>query len=113
VDLLSYWRDPSLLPQVQAYASDLLDSVKDAVLEGAVVYYGLYAPALMPGLALNIVGKLGTVTYPTMGWDTASDLAIREVNVEWPQTEGMAYKTTIRVSNRRRHFQAEGFLHPE
>lgn len=102
------WRDPASLSQVQAYASDLLDSVKDTVVEGSLTYYGMFASALTCGMALQVAGS----GYST-GWESLAGLAVVEVEVEWPQREGMDYRTTLHCSSRRHHYSSEMFLRPE
>ena len=106
---LDQWRDPGQLAQVLAYAADLLDSVKDTVVEGSVVYYGWCAAALTCGQALQIAGDDGDGSYTT-GWESIANLCIVEVEVEWTQRAGYPYRTTLRVSTRRMHYQPDMFL---
>jgi hypothetical protein len=106
---LDQWRDPGQLAQVLAYAADLLDSVKDTVVEGSVVYYGWYAAALTCGQALHVAGDDGDGSYTT-GWESIANLCIVEVEVEWTQRAGYPYRTTLRVSTRRMHYQPDMFL---
>lgn len=105
------WRDPAQLSQVRAYAADLLDSVKDTVVEGSIVYYGLFEPALVFGLAAAVAGDDGAGAYPT-GWETLN-LPILEVDVEWAQRQGYDYRTTLHASNRRSHYGVGMFMRPE
>ena len=106
---LDQWRDPGQLAQVLAYAADLLDSVKDTVVEGSVVYYGWYAVALTCGQALQVAGDDGNGSYTT-GWESIANLCVVEVEVEWTQRAGYPYRTTMRVSTRRMHYQPDMFL---
>ena len=108
---LDQWRDPGQLAQVLAYAADLLDSVKDTVVEGSVVYYGWYAAALTCGQALQVAGDDGNGPYTT-GWESIANLCVVEVEVEWTQRAGYPYRTTMRVSTRRMHYQPDMFLKP-
>jgi hypothetical protein len=108
---LDQWRDPGQLAQVLAYADDLLDSVKDTAVEGSVVYYGWYAAALTCGQALQVAGDDGDGSYAT-GWESIADLCVVEVEVEWTQRAGYPYRTTMRVSTRRMHYQPDMFLKP-
>jgi hypothetical protein len=103
------WRDPLNLTPMLAYASDLLDSVKDPVVEGDLVYYGLYEPALTPGLAVNVAGS----AYTT-GWEAAA-LPVLECQLEWNTEAGtsMSHTTTMHCSSRRAHFTDSAFLHPD
>ena len=100
------WRDPAQLSQVQAYATDLLNSVQDAVVEGSVTYYGLYSAALVPGVALDVAGD----GYTT-GWETIA-LPVIECTVEWPIAGPMQHVTTMRCTNRRAHLSAAAWMKP-
>lgn len=100
------WRDPAQNASMLIFAADLLDSVKDAICEGVITYIGLYEPALAPGTAYSITGE----TYTT-GWEGLS-LANVETELAW-SVDGQKWVTSIRVSNRRAHFSAEAFLHPD
>lgn len=109
---LDDWRDPGSLPQVQAYASEVLDAVSNAVIEGSVVYYGLYPAALDFGMSVNVAGADGgVIAYPT-GWESAA-LPVLGVDVDWTQDEGMLYRTTLHCSNRKDIASAEMFMHPQ
>lgn len=108
---MSDWRDPGQKAQVQAYADDLLGSVKDGIVEGQVTYHGAYESALAFGKALNIAGKTVTGGTDTTGWEAAA-LPIVGVDWEWPQGAD-DYLTTIALSTRRAHYSAEMFLRPE
>lgn len=108
-----FWRDPGQLAQLQDYAADLLDSVKDAVVEGSIVHYGMFEDALTFGLALNVAGDDGDGAYDT-GWEDL-DLPIVGVDLEWPVAgdDALDIRTSMQVSNRRAHYSAEVFLSPE
>jgi hypothetical protein len=104
------WRDPANQSAMDAFASDLLDSVKDTVVEGTVTYLGLYTPALSMGIALNVAGN----GYTT-GWESTaiSGLPVVECQVEWPVVGDMNHITTMRCSNRRAHLSESVFLRPD
>lgn len=106
---LPSWRDPANATFVEDFAQDLLDSVKDTVLEGQVRYLGLYADAFAPGISASITGD----TYST-GWDSA-EIPVVECQVEWTSApgSGVNHVTTMRVSNRRAHLSEAAFLHPD
>lgn len=108
---MSDWRDPGQTSQIQAYADDLRDSVKDATIEGGVTYHGMYEGALTFGKALNVAGLRLDGTADTTGWEAAA-LPVVEVGLEWPQGAD-DYLTTMSASNRRAHYTAEMFLAPE
>jgi hypothetical protein len=106
------WRDPSQ-GNLQIYAQDILDSVKDATYEGTLVYRGLYTAALTFGTAVTVTGA-GFTT----GWETLSSfsghpgLPVTEVELEWDNGSASIYTTTLHCSNRRAHYSASEFLHP-
>lgn len=103
---LRSWRDPIQLSAMQAYIADLVDSVKDAVVEGRVTYYGLYEAALYPGIAANVTGS----SYST-GFESANATVVKGV-LDW-NAQGLPMRTTLECSNRRAHYSAEMFLQPE
>ena len=109
------WRDPINLNNVAAYAADLLDSVKDAVVEGMVTYQGLYLPALTMGIALNIAGNGYTTGWeaPLSSFTGFPGVPVVECELEWPLSGPMNHVTRMRVSNRRAHYQAQAFLRPD
>ena len=120
---IDQWTDPGQFGTygpsgsgMQLYAYDLWSSVSDSVIEGEVVYYGFYAPALVFGNALAIAGMdtdQNGVAGPayTTGWE-GLNLPIREVQIEWPQFTGQDYITSMRVSNRRDVYSVDQFLKP-
>lgn len=99
------WRDPLQSTDAQAYADDLLDSVKDVVVEGGLSYLGFLEEALYPGLAVNVASANFTT-----GWEAVA-LPSTEANVEW-NVNGVNFSTTLKCSNRRAHFSDEAFMHP-
>lgn len=100
------WRDPGDAPAMLAYAQDILDSEKDAVVEGVVTYLGVYPPALKMGAALSIAAHGYPAPY---GWD-GMVLPIVECEVTW--NDGVLWTTRMRVSNRRHHYGGGMFCHP-
>ena len=102
------WRDPANATAMSAYASDLLDSVKDARIEGTVTYYGVYTPALTMGIALQIAASGFTSPYD---WGT-TPIPVVECELDLA-TAGTLHTTRMRVSNARAHYSAGAFLHPD
>lgn len=98
------WRDPANQSRVEEYARDLLDSVKDAVVEGSVAYNGLYADALDFGIGLSIAGS----DYVT-GWE-GLNVPVVEVEVAWNSGAPWDHATIMRCSNRRNHYASTAFL---
>jgi hypothetical protein len=103
------WRDPANTTPMLAYASEVLDSVKDAVIEGDVEFLGLYTAGLTPGLALNIAGS----GY-NLGWESGAipALPVTECELSWGKG-GILHITTMKCSNRRQRFGAEAFMRPD
>lgn len=101
------WRDPANQTAMDAYAHDLHDSVKDTVVEGTVVYDGLYLTALAPGQAVSIAGA----GYTT-GWEGLA-LPILEAELRWNLRGPVNYTTLMRVGNRRAHYTAIAYLRPD
>lgn len=117
------WRDPGNTAAMAAYAQDILDSVKDAVMDGTVKYYGFYPDALTPGISINIEGNDGAGPYFT-GWanstpnyissfTTCKGIPVVSGELEW-LTGGNPnlYITTMHLSNRRARFGAGAYLRP-
>lgn len=105
---LDSWRDPVNQAATEAYAQDQLDSVKDAIIEGAVTVHDLYIPGLTFGLGLSIAGN---------GYDTdweSINAPVVETDVTWNSDgTGSHYTTTMQVSNRRASYATTAFLRPE
>jgi hypothetical protein len=100
------WRDPGNQAAMDDYCAHLLDSVKDTVVEGSVVYYGLFEAALTPGVALSIAGD----GYTT-GWESLA-LPIYETELSFPQSGPHLYITRMMCSNRRAQYTGELFVRP-
>lgn len=101
------WRDYSNDSNMATFATELLDSVKDVVVEGTVPYLGLDTSYLTPGNAVSVAGD----GYTT-GWES---LALPVVSAEITFQSGDAgtsYLTTLHLSNRRGRYNAENFLRP-
>lgn len=104
---VSQWRDPSNQANMNLFACDLLDSVKDTVIEGTITYHGFYASAFVFGKTLNIAGDSFTT-----GLESAA-LPILECSLEWnTEGSGTPFTTTLSFSNRRAQFTASNFTRP-
>jgi hypothetical protein len=101
------WRDPAATSQMQDFADELLASVQDTVVEGAISYLGLLTALLTPGTAANVTGD----SYTT-GWETL-DLPIVECELEWPLGGPTSHRMSLHCSNRRSHLSYQAFLKPE
>lgn len=104
------WRDPANQSAMDAYAADLLDSVKDTVVEGTVTLLDLNTTFLSMGQAINIAGN----GYTT-GWEASSiaALPVLECQVTWPIAGDLDHVMTLRCSNRRAHLSESAFLKPD
>jgi hypothetical protein len=101
------WRDPINQSAMNAFAADILDSVKDTVVEGSVLYHGLYETGLTPGIGLSITGN----GYTT-GWESLN-LSVTECELTWNQGQADQHTTVLTCSNRRAHLSAASFLKPD
>ena len=61
------WRDYSLNTNMQTYANELFDSIKDVIVEGTIGYLGLATTYLAPGQAVSITGNGYTTGYESAG----------------------------------------------
>lgn len=106
---LDSWRDPANQANVEAFAQDVLDSVKDAVTEGSVTIRDLFAPGLTFGLGLSFDAS----SYDT-GWETLN-VPVTEVELTWNSRAGSAshYTTRMQFSSRRASCSAAAYLQPE
>ena len=102
------WRDYSNQANMNLYASELLDSVKDVVVEGSLPYFGLPDLGyLTPGRSVSIAGN----DFVT-GWESIA-LPVVSVEVAFQYgPQGTSYATTLQLSNRRRAYDASNFLRP-
>lgn len=103
------WRDPGNQANMEQFAADLLDSVKDVTLEGSILYHGLWTDALdVPYVAINLTGN----GYTT-GWE-AVQLPAVECEIVWEDgSGGDIYTTRLTLSNRLSQFTAANYLRPE
>lgn len=100
------WTDPINQTHMAAYAQDRLDAVKNTIVEGTVVYNGLYSPALTVGNGISVTGA----GYTT-GWE-GLNLPIVDVEILWNDRAAAAHTTTMSVSNRRAWMTSGDFLRP-
>jgi hypothetical protein len=100
------WTDPINQAHMEDYAQDRLDAVKDAIVEGVIVYHGLYTPALTFGNGISVTGD----GYTT-GWE-GLNLPIVETEVLWNDRAPSSHTTTMFLSNRRAWMSSGDFLRP-
>jgi hypothetical protein len=99
---------------IQTYANELFDSIKDVVVEGSIAYLGLATTYLVPGASISITGY----GYTT-GWETLQSspwpagLPVSQVQVAFQAgIGGTSYVTNLSLSNRKQRYTAEVFLRP-
>jgi hypothetical protein len=101
------WRDPINQSAMEAFAADILDSVKDTIVEGSVLFHGLYLLGLTPGIGLSVTGN----GYTT-GWESLN-LSVTECEVTWEQGQPSQHTTVLTCSNRRAHLSSAAFMKPD
>jgi hypothetical protein len=101
------WLDYGQSTQFQTLAQEVLDTVKNTVVEGQASYYGKYDAFLQLGQALNIAQADGLVT----GYE-AINAPIRGVVLDYQQ-DSTVYLTQVQFSNRLRPFSGDRlYVHP-
>lgn len=102
------FKDYSNQGNVDQWCQQLLDSVKDPIWEGTIVYHGKYAPALAPGAAIALAATGGQAT----GLESIPLPVVEAEYVPGQGTGTAAWRTLLRVSNRRAQFTGAAFLRP-
>ena len=104
------WRDPANRAGMEAYAQQLLDSVKDPIIEGNVAYHALSSTYLGHGNAL-VIESPDMATTP---WE-ATPLPVRDIQLDWgtSPSDPTLWTITMGVSTRRAHFTDAAFMHPD
>ena len=101
------WRDYSLNTNMQTYASELFDSIKDVIVEGTIGYLGLAASYLSPGQAVSITGNGYTTGYESVALPVAS------IDIQFNAgPEGTSYVSTLHLSNRKTRYTGAIFMRP-
>jgi hypothetical protein len=103
-----HWRDPANQANMEAYATELLDAVKDTVLEGVVPLLRFDSRWLTPGQGVRLAGSGWTSS-----WESTT-LPVVECVVRFGQAGGgPLYAMKLRFSNRRQAFSAAQFERPD
>lgn len=101
---MSDWIDQGNQSNMDAYAQDLLESVQDAVYEGAIPLVGYRSSYLTNfGLGVQISGPVGRYTLP---WENNVTFPVVRTALEWCN-QGPRYRTVLYVSTRRAAFTSE------
>ena len=102
------WKDYSNQANMQTFANEVLDSVKDVVIEGSLPYLGMPGTTwLAPGHCVSIAGNDFTT-----GWESISIPVVSVDVVFQTGAAGTSYVTTLQLSNRRTPYDAANFLRP-
>ena len=101
------WRDPVNQAAMEAYAQEMLDAVKDAVVEGSIRVDDMVVPALTFGCGISIEAA----GYAT-GWE-GLNAPVTDVDLTWNQRAASHYTTLIQVSNRRAGPATMAYLLPQ
>jgi hypothetical protein len=101
------WRDYSLNTNMQTYANELFDTIKNVVVEGTIGYLGLASAYLAPGQAVNITGNGYTTGYESVALPVAS------IDIQFNAgPEGTSYFSTLQLSNRKARYTGDVFVRP-
>ena len=101
------WTDPGNQAPQEAYAQEVLDSIKDTVVDLSVTVNKLVPDAMAFGRGLSIDGA----GYTT-GLESAN-LPINAVTLTWNSGSASHHTTTITASNRRTAMSPDNLLPPE
>ena len=99
---------------IQTFADEQFDSIKDVVVEGSINYLGLATTYLTPGASISITGQ----GYTT-GWETLQStpmpaglpIASVDVTFNWGG-QGSSYITTLHLTNRKAKYTGDVFTRP-
>ena len=101
------WRDYSLATNMQTYANELFDSIKDVIVEGTIGYLGLAATYLVPGQAVSIIGSGYTTGYESLA------LPVVSTDIQFnPGPGGTSHVSTLHLSNRKARYTGDIFVRP-
>jgi hypothetical protein len=101
------WRDYSNQSSMNQFASEFLDAVKDAVIEGTATYHGLLTAQVAPGQSVQFAGS----GYAVPWGGTAIPVVGAEIHFN-NGPAGTSYTTVLQLSSRRGRYNAESFLRP-
>jgi hypothetical protein len=106
------WRDPLSKSRMENMAREILDSIKDEIIEGAVRVDTLVMGGEQPLLSLDFAAVYGPSAYTT-GLEEAN-LPVVRVDIEWQNSPGpTTYATTFQFSTRKAPVSLAPFLIPE
>ncbi|MGA8349575.1 MAG: hypothetical protein WB773_17440, partial [Isosphaeraceae bacterium] len=108
------WTQFGTNANIQTFADEQFDSIKDVVVEGSINYLGLATTYLTPGASVSITGQ----GYTT-GWETLQSspmpaglpVASVDVTFNWGG-QGASYITTLHLTNRKQKYTGDIFTRP-
>jgi hypothetical protein len=100
------WVDRGNQANMQKYADELLDTVKDTVVEGTIPLLGWESQWLTPGKKVTLSGD----GYATP-WASEA-VPVMGVRVQIAEDGGVPYRMTLQVSNKRQAHSASEFVRP-
>lgn len=120
--MVDAWRDPANVHAMYAYADDVLDSVKDSIVEGEITILCSTSSRLLTHLPLLLMGNSVEVKgrgYET-GWENSASLTsfgnglqIVSATLQWTVNGATPWIINLRCSNRRAFNTAQMFLRPD
>ena len=99
---------------IQTFANEQFDSIKDVVVEGSIVYLGLANTYLAPGYSVSITGQGYTTGWETLQsspWPAGLPISQTQVKFKW-NNSGTSYVTTLSLSNRKQRYTSDVFIRP-
>ena len=100
------WRWVGNQTNMDAYAQDLLDSVKDVVIEGTIPLMRFDERFLTPGRAVALAGDGFTTGFESQ------TMPVVECTLRFQPGQSPLYRTELRVSNRRNAYSGSAFERP-
>lgn len=120
--MVDAWRDPANVDAMYAYAADVLDSVKDSIVEGEITILCSTSSRLLTYLPLLLMGNSVEVTgngYET-GWENSANLTsfgrglqVISATLQWTVNGAIPWIIHLHCSNRRAFNTAQMFLRPD
>ncbi len=108
------WTQYGSNANIQTFANEQFDSIKDVVVEGSINYLGLATTYLTPGASVSITGQgytTGFETLQTSPMPPGLPVASVEVIFNWGG-QGTSYITTLHLSNRKQRYTGDVFVRP-
>ncbi len=108
------WTQYGANVNIQTFANEQFDSIKDVVVEGSIEYLGLATTYLTPGASVSITGygyTTGFETLQTSPMPAGLPVASVDVIFNWGG-KGSSYITSLHLTNRKAKYTADVFIRP-